>query len=219
MWIIATGNAHKADEIGEVITPFGVEFGLPRDIGVSLDPEEWGETFAENAVIKALAFADATGRTCLADDSGLEVDALGGAPGVYSARWAGEPSDDARNNAKLVRALADVPEDQRSARFRCVIAIAMPAGHAPAGTETKEIVGFGANDAAIVGSHYVCTFDGACEGTVSDVPKGDHGFGYDPHFVTASGRYMAELVSDEKHAISHRGAALVKVRAWLEASR
>ncbi len=216
MWLIATGNAHKAEEIGEVLSPFGVSLVRPKEAGIVLDPEEWGETFAVNAVVKAMAFAAETPMVCLADDSGLEVDALGGAPGVYSARWGGEPSDDAANNARLVRELANVPADQRSARFRCVIALALPAAQAPAGTAVRTIESFGPNDEGLVGDRYVRTFDGACEGSVTDTAAGEHGFGYDPHFVCADGRRMASLTSFEKHAISHRGAALAKVSAWLE---
>lgn len=218
-WVIATGNAHKLAEVSEVLSPCGVTCVRPADIGVSLDPEEWGETFAVNAAIKAVAFALETGRTCLADDSGLEVDALGGAPGVHSARWAGTHGDDAANNTKLVRALADIPSTERSARFRCVIAVAFPRQDAPPGTPEKRMADIVAGEAALVDGLFVVTFDGACEGTVSEAAVGAHGFGYDPHFVVSDGRHMAELSSAEKHAISHRGAALGKLTEWLRAGR
>ncbi len=151
--------------------------------------EETGVTFIENATIKAKAYAKFTGELTLADDSGLEVDALDGAPGVYSSRFA--PSDPERN-AKLLDMMKDVPDEQRTARFRCAIAIAAPSGD-------------------------VRTCDGAVEGTIARERKGTNGFGYDPIFyVPELGKHMAELTADEKNAISHRGKALEKAKGLLK---
>ena len=215
-WLLATGNPHKVIEIGEVLVQFSVALVRPADIGVSLDPEEWGETFAANAVIKALAFAEETGRVCLADDSGIEVEALDWAPGVYSARYAGPECDDAANNRKLLRALADVPAGERGARYRCVIAAACP-GADSSDLPVRSIPEVGANDACVVEGTVIRTFDGACTGAIGFEPRGTGGFGYDPWFVLSDGRHMAELPSAEKHAISHRGVALRKLAAWLGA--
>ena len=184
--VVATGNAHKLDEIRSVLAAAGVDVELTsmRELGIE-PPIEDGETFADNALIKARACAVATGLPSIADDSGLEVDALGGEPGVRSARYAGEPPDDAANNAKLVAALADVPRDRRRARFVCAAALVTPGGD-----EHVE--------------------SGAMEGRVVDEPRGPYGFGYDPHFVadtSSDGRTNGELTPEEKDAISHRGAA------------
>lgn len=147
---------------------------------------EDGDTFQANAIKKAVAAAEFTGELALADDSGLEVDALNGAPGVYSARFAGEPKDDAANNRKLLELLQDVPEEKRTARFRCVIAIAEPKGK-------------------------VHTADGACPGIILRDLKGVGGFGYDPLFyVPAYKQTFAEIDLKEKNSISHRGKALQK---------
>jgi XTP/dITP diphosphohydrolase len=186
--VVATGNAHKLAEINNILSReagLAVELLSMREFDLD-EPIEDGATFEANALIKARACAAATELAALADDSGLEVDALGGAPGVYSARYAGVPSDDARNNAKLVAALAGVPADQRTARFVCAAAIALPDG--------REAV-----------------VRGTMEGHIIDDARGDHGFGYDPHFVVdhpgADGRTTAELSPAEKDAISHRGSA------------
>jgi XTP/dITP diphosphohydrolase len=157
--------------------------------------EETGETFRDNAILKANAFARSAGLPALADDSGLEVDALGGAPGVRSARYAGPGASDADRIALLLRNLAHVPAAQRQARFRCTMALATPEG--------------------LVG-----TVDGTCEGEIAFAPRGSNGFGYDPVFLLPHlGRTMAELRDEEKHAISHRGragrAALELIERWL----
>ena len=167
--------------------PVEVE-GVPNDWDVD---EPW-DTFEENAAHKARAAAKAMSAWALADDSGLEVDALRGAPGVRSARYAGEPKDDGRNNAKLLDALRDVPEDRRSARFRCVLALASPDGE-------------------------VRSAAGACEGTVGFEPRGGGGFGYDPLFIVEGlgGKTMAELTADEKNRISHRARAYAALRGLL----
>lgn len=184
--VVATANRGKLEEIRAALASTGLEFVTAADLGAApLDVEETGETFEANARLKAHAYHDAFGLPALADDSGLEVDALGGAPGVYSSRYAGEPSDDAANNARLLAELAGVPAEQRTARFRCVLVYV---------------------DAD--GGEVVAT--GVCEGTIGFEPRGTGGFGYDPLFwpVAAPGRTMAELATDEKNAISHRGAAL-----------
>jgi XTP/dITP diphosphohydrolase len=145
-------------------------------------PPETGETFAENATVKAVEAARQAGILAIADDSGLEVDALGGAPGVRSARYAGEPPSDERNRQKLLAALANIPTEDRGARFRCVVALASPAG-----------------DVRIA--------EGVCDGAIARAARGTNGFGYDPIFLLASGRTMAELSSEEKNQISHRAQA------------
>ena len=184
--VVATGNPGKLAEIRAILAAdhLDVELVAMSELGVD-SPEEHGETFEANALLKAHACAQATGLPALADDSGLEVDALGGEPGVRSARYAGEPADDAANNAKLVAALSDVPAEQRTARFVCAAALVTPDG-------SEQVV------------------RGTMEGRIVDEPRGDHGFGYDPHFVSeaiGNGRTNAELTPSEKDAISHRGAA------------
>lgn len=189
--VVATSNRHKVEEIAAALAYTGWEFVAACDLCGWASPPETGETFEENALIKARAARDIFGMPGLADDSGLEVDALDGAPGVYSARYAGECATDALNNERLLAALADVPTENRTARFRSVIAMV------------------DLDDVPVVAS-------GACEGRISDVPRGEHGFGYDPLFLPEAtpGRTMAELGMDEKNAISHRGAAL---RAFVDA--
>ena len=184
--VVATGNAHKLVEIRAILEAEGIRVDLVsmREFDVP-EPVEDGDTFEANALIKARACAAQTGLPAIADDSGLEVDALDGEPGVWSARYAGEPSDDARNNAKLVAALADVPLEQRTARFVSAAALVIPDG--------DEV-----------------TVRGTMEGHIVDDARGEHGFGYDPHFVSAAagdGRTTAQLEPAEKDAISHRGAA------------
>ena len=213
-WVLATGNPHKVVEIGEVLAEFGIALVRPADLGLALDPEEWGETFAANAVIKALAFAEATARISLADDSGIEIEALGWAPGVYSARYAGPACDDDANNAKLLDALRGTPRGSRGARYRCVIAAAFP-DEAPGTLPERAIADVGANDACVVEGTVIRTFDGACGGAIGFDSRGSGGFGYDPWFELPDGRHMAELPSAEKHTISHRGVALRKLAQHL----
>lgn len=194
--VVATANRGKLDEIRSALGFEGWEFVTAADLGAAaLEVEETGETFEENARLKARAYHGAFGCAALADDSGLEVDALGGAPGVYSSRYAGAEATDARNNAKLLMALAGMPEAARTARFRCVM------------------VFVGEDGAETVAS-------GACEGTIATEGRGDGGFGYDPLFLPQAtpGRTMAELGRCEKNAISHRGAALRALRGVLAAS-
>jgi XTP/dITP diphosphohydrolase len=184
---IATSNPHKVDEISAVLGPLGIRC-IPLGRTDIPEPVEDGATFEENARIKARAYAKALGCTVLADDSGLEVDALGGAPGVHSARYAGigatRQERDRANNAKLLAALASVPEAQRSARFVCVLSIARPDGT------------------------IVAESRGTFEGVIGREAKGSNGFGYDPLLVLEDGRASAELSSEEKNARSHRGNAL-----------
>jgi len=185
--VIATSNPHKVEEIGAVLGQLGIQCLPLGDPGIP-EPKEDGATFEANARIKAIAYAKALGCTVLADDSGLEVDALGGAPGVHSAYYAGvgatRAERDPANNAKLLKALEGVPDAQRNARFVCVLCIARPDG-----TILAESRG---------------TFDGV----IGHAPRGVNGFGYDPLLVLPDGRTSAELSSDEKNARSHRGNAL-----------
>lgn len=189
--LIATHNPHKLDEILVLFARPGLTLLSMRDFPALPDVVEDGETFDANARKKAQELARATGLWALGDDSGLEVDALGGAPGVYSARYAGEPVSYAANNAKLLAALAGRAD--RRARFRCVIALADPAG----GCRTVE---------------------GRCEGTIAPAPRGAHGFGYDPVFIPdGHDRTFAELDPAVKNRISHRGAALRQAATmWAE---
>jgi XTP/dITP diphosphohydrolase len=187
--VVATANRHKLAEIARILDGLGIELVAMTDLG-GPSPVEDGETFEDNALLKARACVAHTGLPAIADDSGLEVDALDGDPGVRSARYAGEPADDAANNRKLVAALQDAGEDRRTARFVCAAAFVDPEG--------TEIV-----------------VRGTMEGRIVDEPRGSHGFGYDPHFVadrTDDGRTNGELAPAEKDAISHRGAAFRALR-------
>ena len=190
--IIATGNRHKVAELSELFAPYnnkGYEFVSMRDAGFTGDIVEDADTFEGNALIKARTVCEATGCIAIADDSGLCVDALDGKPGVFSARYAGEPADDGRNNAKLLAELRDVPEEKRTARFCCVIAAALPDG--------KTVVA-----------------QGECEGRIGFEKKGDGDFGYDPLFYYPPfDKTFAEMTADEKNSVSHRGRA---VKAFCE---
>lgn len=192
--VVATGNAHKLVEIEAILSAAlpGVRFVALGQLGTFEDPEETGTTFEANALTKAHAAVEATGLCAVADDSGLVVDALGGEPGVYSARYAGVHGDDAANNAKLLDKMTDVPEASRAARFMSVVALVRPGG--------EELTGIG-----------------ACEGAIGFEPHGDHGFGYDPLFLPEAtpGKTMAELTPEEKNAISHRFFALQDLAAQL----
>ncbi len=193
--LLATNNRGKVREYRDLLVqpatnapPHGSQKTLriklltPLDVGIHLEVEESGNTFEENALIKAKAFASASGLLTLADDSGLEVDALGGEPGIHSARYAG-PTDADRMHAVLAK-LRGLPLEKRTARFRCVVALASPTGKA-------------------------WTSDGACEGIISFAPKGRAGFGYDPIFYIPSlHRTMAEISRSLKNQISHRAIAV-----------
>jgi XTP/dITP diphosphohydrolase len=187
--LIATRNPHKLAEIREILRAPGLELVGLRDGEGLPEVVEDGDTFAANAIKKAATLAQASGRWTLADDSGLEVDALGGAPGVRSARYAGAQGDAAANNAKLLRELGGATD--RRARFRCAIALASPTGRAR-------------------------TVDGRCEGRIIREPRGKEGFGYDPLFVPdGHAQTFAEMRSEVKHALSHRGQALRRAaEAW-----
>jgi XTP/dITP diphosphohydrolase len=182
--LLATGNDHKLREFARLLPGVTLD-PLPKE---HPSPEETGDTYAANALIKARAAAQATGRAAFADDSGIEAEALGWAPGVRTARFAGEHATDGENLDKLHR---EAPPGSR-ARYVCVIAHVTPDGE-----ETL--------------------FEGTCEGTLAETPSGEGGFGYDPLFVAdeTPGRTMAELTDDEKDAISHRGHAARELLAWL----
>lgn len=194
--VVATGNAHKLTEIQTILGAVlpEVRFVALGQLGDFEDPEENGTTFRDNALIKAQAAVEATGLPAIADDSGLVVDALDGAPGVYSARYAGEHGNDAANNEKLLAEMADVVDAGRTARFMSVVALINADG-------------------------FVFTGTGACEGTIGHAGRGEHGFGYDPLFLPMDtpGKTMAELTPDEKNAISHRFHALQDLASQLHA--
>lgn len=189
--LIATNNLGKAKDFETLFKPFGVNVLTLNDIDGNIDVEETGTTFEENAILKAETVASLLGKIVIADDSGLEIDALDGAPGVYSARYAGLEKSDEANIDKVLEELLETPEVARTARFRCVLAVAGP------GIETE-------------------TFSGSCEGVIHPARQGTNGFGYDPIFyLPEKERTMAELSPEEKSAISHRGAALSKLKTKL----
>ena len=190
--LLATNNAGKVAEFRRLLDGCGWEIVAPAEVGLKLAVEETGQTYAENARIKAAAYAEAGGLVTLADDSGLEVDALGGRPGLLSARYAGANRTDRERLEKLLEELAEVPDKDRTARFRCVIAIVGE-------KEQIELV------------------EGTVEGYIARAPRGDSGFGYDPVFVLADrGLTAAELPDIEKDALSHRGVATRKALPILE---
>jgi len=181
--LLASNNPEKRLELERVLAPLGIAVTSPGDLGIDLAPDECGETFEENAILKAVAFAEHTDLPVLADDSGLVVDELAGAPGVRSARFAGDGAD-AANRAHLLQQLQRIPAERRSARFVSALALIMP------------------DEEAIV-------VRGSCEGRILDHERGNGGFGYDPLFLHPdSGRTFAELSAPEKDRVSHRGRAL-----------
>ncbi len=192
--LVATTNAAKLAEIEAVLEDIPVQVlslsalsGWPKVV-------EDGETFEENALKKARALAEFSGYLTLADDSGLEVDALNGAPGILSARYSGENANDARNNEKLLRVLAGLPQEKRGARFVCVIALCSPIS-----SDGRERV-----------------FRGECEGWIALEPRGENGFGYDPlFFYPPLGKTFAEIDRETKGRFSHRGKALAKLKRAL----
>jgi len=201
--VVATRNAHKLVEIRAGLADLGYDITCADDHPGTPEVDEDAPTLEGNAEKKARWVAAATGLLALADDTGLEVDALGGAPGVYSARWAGPGCSYADNNAKLLHELAAVPEAGRTARFRCVIAIATPGPAAP-DFESR------------VRACRVTLHEGRVEGRILTAPRGEQGFGYDPVFwIPESGRSLAELHLDEKNRISHRARALAAARTAL----
>jgi XTP/dITP diphosphohydrolase len=220
--VVATNNAHKLEELRALLANVPVRVCsvrevLGRDIGV----EEDGATFDANAAKKAETLAAETMLLTLADDSGLEVDALGGAPGVYSARFAGPRSTDAENNALLIQKLSALQtHDARfahgefPARFRCVLALTDPLMRAPAGGSAAESAPQSARGGASASTLLV---SGRCEGYIALAPRGHHGFGYDPLFLVGrSGKTMAEHSAAEKAAVGHRGDAFRKFKLVLE---
>ncbi len=182
-YIIATHNAHKLIEISRILEPLGIEAVTDRELGIELpEVEETGTTFAENAYIKAAAACEFSGLPAIADDSGLAVDALDGAPGVYSARYAGEDATDDERNDKLLEALRDVPQGKRQAQFVSAVCCVFPNGD-------------------------TLRTEGVVHGEIAFAPAGENGFGYDPLFLVGD-RTTAEMSPAEKDAISHRGRAL-----------
>lgn len=193
--VLASNNPGKAREIGRLLEGCGMEIVPQSQFGV-LDVEETGSTFVENAIIKARHAAVVSGLPAIADDSGIEVDALGGAPGIYSARYAGSQCSDQANNAKLLQELTEVPDEQRGARFQCVIVFMRHA-----------------DDAMPV----ICI--GTWEGRILHEPRGPHGFGYDPlFFVPTHDCASAELDPELKNRISHRAQALQALKKRLTVS-
>lgn len=185
-FLIATHNKKKQAELQRVLEPLGINVLTAKDLGIELvEAEETGTTFEENAEIKALSGLNDSGLPCIADDSGISVDALDGAPGVYSARFAGEPCDDEKNNDKLLESLKDVPDDKRTGRYVCCVCCVFPDG--------KKIL-----------------VRGECEGVIAHSRHGNGGFGYDPLFITEYGCF-GELTAEEKDKVSHRGKALRKL--------
>lgn len=189
IFIAATNNKNKIAEFDRILHPLGITVLPASELGMELpEVEETGETFEENAELKAKSACEATKRPAIADDSGLMVDALGGRPGVYSARYAGEGATDEEKIDKLLSELRDTPDGERNAHFVCAICCCFPDG--------KKIV-----------------VRGECDGSIGYAPRGNGGFGYDPIFFTQDNKTFAELSNVEKDALSHRGKAL---RAFAE---
>lgn len=190
--MMATRNRGKLRELEVLLAGIPVELLTLEDLPGMPEVEETGETFLENATLKAVMIAQASGILTLADDSGLVVDALGGRPGVYSARFAGEKADDWQNNMKLLRLLKGVSPERRTARFVSSIAVAEPNGRR------------------------VCSAEGRCEGVILEEMRGTGGFGYDPLFyIPELGKTMAELTMEEKNQVSHRGKAFRNIARLL----
>ena len=191
--VLASKNRHKLVELQTILGQLGLEVVLESEVGVDVDVEETGTTFEENSLLKAKAVMEASGMAAIADDSGLEVDALDGAPGVYSARFGGLDSDEARTTL-LLEKLQGVPDEKRTARFVSVVTCVLPDGR-------------------------IVSARGTCEGVIAHAPAGTNGFGYDPVFyVPGLGKTFSQASSEEKNAISHRGNALQKFcEAWKEA--
>ncbi len=205
---MATRSVHKLRELRELLHPAVAELISLDDAGVSpdVDPVEDGTTFAANARIKARAYARLTGLPTLADDSGIEVDALSSGPGVYTRRYAGPDATDAQNNAKLLAALRDLPPERRGARYVCVLVLADMADRRAAGRGLVPIV---------------AETRGTCRGRIATAPRGTGGFGYDPIFEPRSeppgGRTLGLWTAEEKHRISHRARAARRMAARLAA--
>jgi XTP/dITP diphosphohydrolase len=190
--LVATTNVHKLEEYRAIFVDVPYRLLSLRDIHLNMDVEETGATFEENAVLKAHAYAGASGLLTLADDSGLEIDALEGAPGVYSARFAGRDTAYKERFRIILERLKGLPLEQRGARFRCAIALAEPGG-------------------------YTRVVEGVIEGVIAEAPRGEHGFGYDPIFLVPElGKTTAELEPGDKNLISHRGRAAQLARILLK---
>ena len=191
-FILASNNENKLAELRRILLPLGLNVISAKEATAGeLEVEETSETFDENARLKAMAFMEETGLAAIGDDSGLMVDALDGAPGIYSARYAGEGAPNDARIAKLLANLQGVPEEKRAAKFVSAICCVFPDG--------REV-----------------TVRGECHGRIGFAPVGENGFGYDPVFISESGKTFAQLTSAEKDKISHRGNALRKLRAALE---
>ncbi len=190
--VIATNNRHKLEEIGQMLVDYDMEVLSMKDVGLEgLEIVEDGNSFEENALIKARTVMERTGMLSIADDSGLEVEAIGNQPGIYSARFAGEEANDEANNQKLLSLLKDVPQEKRSARFVCAIAAVFPNGE-------------------------ILTLRGECPGQIGYAPQGAAGFGYDPLFIVPQlNKTFAELGAEAKNKISHRSVALEKLKVAL----
>lgn len=191
--LLATNNPGKVREFRRLLEPFGFTIRTPAEAGISLEPDETGSSYEENALLKARAFAEAGGCLALADDSGIEVDALEGGPGMFSARFGGPGLDDIARTALLLRQLDGIPPNRRTARYRAVVALAWPrdSGREPA------------------------TFEGVQEGSIAFQPIGEGGFGYDPVFLVDGARTQAQVSDAEKDEISHRGKAVRAAAHWL----
>jgi XTP/dITP diphosphohydrolase len=190
--LVATRNQGKLREYEQLLAGLALNLTYLTEEGVTHQVEETGKTFAENAVRKARDYARVSGLLTLADDSGLEVDALGGEPGIHSSRYAGPAADDEDRNRLLLEKMQGVPWERRGARFRCVIAIAEPEGD-------------------------TYTAEGTCEGVIARTPQGEHGFGYDPVFyLPEHDGTMAQLPLEVKNRLSHRAKAAQRIRPILE---
>ena len=191
--LLATNNPGKVREFRRLLEPFGFAVNTPAEVGISLDVDETGSSYEENALLKARSFAEAGDCLALADDSGIEVDALEGGPGMFSARYGGPGLDDVGRTALLLRELEPVPPRRRTARYRAVAALAWP----------KESV------------REPATFEGIQEGTIAFEPLGEGGFGYDPVFLVDGVRTQAQISDAEKDEIGHRGKAVRAAARWL----
>ena len=189
--IAATNNAHKVVEFKRILEPLGFTVLSQKEAGIHVEAEETGTTFEENAYLKAKAVYDASGLPTVADDSGIAVDALNGAPGVYSARYGGPSLNDVDRYEKLLHEMDGVPDEKRTARFVCAISL-------------------------ILSSDQVFGFTGVCEGKIGYGPRGENGFGYDPIFMVGD-KSTAELLPEDKDKISQRGQALRKMEQMLSA--
>ncbi|MHB8959121.1 MAG: non-canonical purine NTP pyrophosphatase [Candidatus Limnocylindrales bacterium] len=211
--LVATRSRHKLRELAELLA-LGpdVELLSPDDVGIPDEPEETGETFETNARIKARFYARWSGLPTLADDSGLEVEALDGAPGVRTRRFSGPDATDERNNEKMLRELAGLPPERRGARYVCVLALALP-GEAKGGEAGGGATGV--REAALP----IVVRRGTCRGRIAQSPRGVGGFGYDPIFEPEQeppgGRTLGQWTAAEKHAISHRSRAAARMRPLL----